>query len=188
VERATQVETPSFRWKDFADLPEDDARELIDGRLVEIDLPSKLHEWVVSVLVRLLGNWAAEHGGMALPSGYKVRISDDRGVMADVQFLRKGNIAAHGARGMEAGHPDLVVEVISETSRSYDRVVKLGFYASIGVPEYWIVDPEAKTLERLVLDGSTYRVVEALADDQTFAPASFAGFSVSLRSLWVLPE
>lgn len=151
-------------------------------------MPSKLHEWIVSVLVRLLGNWAAENGGMALPSGYKVRITDERGVMPDVQFLRRGNISAHASSGMESGHPDLVVEVISEQSRSYDRVVKLGFYAAIGVPEYWIVDPEAKTLERLVLDGNTYRVVEALAGDESFAPASFAGLIVSLRSLWVLPE
>ena len=50
------------------------------------------------------------------------------------------------------------------------------------------LDPEAKTLERLVLDGSTYRVVDALADQQTFAPPSFAGLSISLRTLWVLPE
>ena len=170
MERAAHLDSASFRWRDFADLPEDDARELIDGQLLEIDMPSKLHEWIVAVLVRLLGNWAAEHGGMALPSGYKVRISDERGVMPDVQFLRKGNIASHGARGMESGHPDLVVEVISEHSRSYDRVVKPGFYAAIGVPEYWIVDPEAKTLECLVLDGSTYRVVEALTGDQSFAP------------------
>jgi hypothetical protein len=46
--------------------------------------------------------------------------------MPDVQFLRRGNIAAHGAQGMESGHPDLAVEVISEHSRGYDRVVKLG--------------------------------------------------------------
>ena len=47
------------------------------------------------------------------------------------------------------GTPDLVVEILSPSSRRYDRVTKLRWYAQLGVPEYWLVDPDARTLERL---------------------------------------
>ena len=85
-------------------------------------------------------------------SGYKVRVSERRGVMPDLQFYRKGNDAPRGQeQGLVAGRADLVVEVISPPSRRYDRVTKLRYYAELGVPEYWIVDPDAKTVEDLVL-------------------------------------
>jgi len=188
MQRAPVADASTFVWSDFMRLAEDDGRELIDGRFLEIEMPTKLHEWIVSVLVRLLGNWAASHGGMALSSGYKVRITETRGVMPDVQFLRKGNIAEHGPQGMAGGRPDLVVEVISTTSRSHDRVVKLGWYASIGVPEYWIVDPEAKTLEQLTLENDRYVVAHALADAGQFAPSSFPGLEIDLAVMWTMPE
>src|SRR4029453_4819766 len=78
-------------WEDFIALDEDDLRELVDGRLVEIEVPTGLHEWIAPGRPRRLGNWVHEHrAGVVLASGYKVRIRHDRGVMPDVQFFRSG--------------------------------------------------------------------------------------------------
>lgn len=85
------------------------------------------------------------------------------------------------------GAPDLVVEVVSASSRRYDRVVKLGYYADAGVPEYWVVDPEARTLERLVLRGGAYLVRETAAGEAVFRPDSFRGLAVPLADLWSVP-
>jgi Uma2 family endonuclease len=123
-----------FTWDDFVALDDEDRRELIDGELVEVEVPTWKHEDVVAMLCYFLTAWSmAGHGGRALASGYKVRISERRGVMPDVQFYRRGNDAPRGQEhGLVEGRPDLVVEVVSPTGRRYDRVKKLAWCAQKG--------------------------------------------------------
>ncbi len=176
----------TFRWRDFVALGEDDVRELIDGALVEVEMPSKWHEHIVSTLAAHLLFWARKNKrGRVLSSGYRVRIDDHRGVMPDVQLLAEETYRRADPKGLENGHPELVVEVISPTSRTHDRVLKLEWYRKIGVPQYWIIDPEARTLEHLVLQpGGHYLIVESLAGNATFRPSSFEGFELNLEELW----
>ena len=178
-----------YTWEDFIALPDDDRRELLDGQLVEMDVPNEAHEWVVAMLAHRLQGWAmANQIGIVFASGYKVRIRRDRGFMPDVQLFRAGGRPLQHA-GLESGAPDLAVEVISPTSGRYDRVYKLQGYAAIGVPEYWIVDAERETLERLVLDANgTYRIADALAGDDVLRPASMPGLEIPLAELWRFPE
>jgi len=130
-----------YRWKDFIGLDEDDPRELLDGRLVEIEVPTWTHERIVAALIAILGQWSmARKAGQVIGSGYKLRISDRRGAMPDVQFYRRGNFPVEQEKGLERGRPDLAIEVISPSSRSKDSVRKLQDYASIEVPEYWLVE------------------------------------------------
>jgi Uma2 family endonuclease len=175
-----------YTWDDFVALDDDDKRELIDGHLLEVDVATLTHEQIVALLIFHLLLWTRERkAGRVLASGYKVRISARRGVMPDVQYYRADNRAPAGQlQGLTDGRPDLAVEVVSQSSRRYDRVTKLAWYASIGVPEYWIVDPEAQTLERLVLQGEHYAITDALSGDEVFRPASFEGLEVPLGELW----
>ncbi len=64
---------------------------------------------------------------------------------------------------------------------------KLRWYAELGVPEYWLIDPTARTVERMVLLDRAYVIAESLADDETFAPESFDGLSLSVAELWANP-
>jgi Uma2 family endonuclease len=181
--------TTTATWKDFIELPDHDRRELIDGVLLETEMPTELHEYIVARLLIFIGAWADKTGaGHVLGSGYKVRITARRGFMPDLQFYRKSNTAAvRTPPGLVRGHPDLVVEVISEGSGRYDRMTKLLGYGAIGVPEYWLVDQFSKTLERLVLKGGHYVVTEVLGEADTLKPRSFSGLSIPLRKLFDLP-
>jgi Uma2 family endonuclease len=149
-----------------------------------------MHESIVWVLSHYLAAWALPRkAGFGVVSGFKVRISERRGVMPDLQFFRTSNPAAKGdAVALASGRPDLAVEIISESSRRHDRMTKLAWYASIGVPEYWIVDATARTLDRLVLQGDEYLVAEVVGEEATFRPESFEGMEIPLGSLWRLPE
>jgi Uma2 family endonuclease len=174
-----------YTWRDFVELDEDDPRELLDGQLVEIELPTWTHERIVAALIAILTQWSwSRKAGQVLASGYRLRIDERRGTMPDVQFYRKGNPPSGQEKGLERGRPDLVVEVISPSSRSKDSVRKLYDYAAIGVPEYWLLDPEARTLERLVLRDGVYSIVEAVEGDALFQPEGFDGLEVDLGRLW----
>jgi Uma2 family endonuclease len=109
--------------------------------------------------------------------------------MPDVQFYRRGNDAVRDQeQGLVRGRPDLVVEVVSASSRRFDRVKKLRWYAQLGVPEYWLVDPETRTLERLVLQDGAYVIADALEGDETFRPEGFEGLVIPLARLWPADE
>ncbi len=181
----SQAEVGTYTWRDFIELDEDDLRELLDGHLVEIETPTWAHEAIVVDLMTDLGQWARiRNAGQVLGSGYKVRIDDENGYMPDVQFYRSENFPTDQEEGLERGHPDLVIEVSLPSSRSEDGVRKLHGYAAIGVPEYWLIDIEARTLRRLILHEGTYSVVEAIEGNATFRPESFDGLEIDLGLLW----
>jgi Uma2 family endonuclease len=105
--------------------------------------------------------------------------------MPDLQFYRQDNDAVRDEQqGLIRGRPDLVVEIVSPSSRRYDRVTKLQWYSQLGVPEYWLVDAEARTLERLVLRDGMYVITASLAEEETFRPPSFDGLELPLAKLW----
>ena len=183
---ATTPEPRTFTWDDFLALPDDDRRELLDGRFVEMEMPNILHEFIVAWLCARLWSWAeSNEAGIVLASGLKVKVTDRRGAMPDVQFVRRDNPGL-GPQGFAGGRPDLAVEVISPGSARYDRVTKLQWYASIGIPEYWIIDPENKSVERLVRDEGVLQVVEQVLHDGVFKPASFPGLELPLAKMWTM--
>lgn len=97
---------PAVTWKEFLALPDDDRRELIEGRLVEIDVPTQLHEHIVAMLIYSLMAWRkAGGGGRVLAWGYKVRIRDDQAFMPDVQYFKSGGVVPE--QGLTEGGPDL---------------------------------------------------------------------------------
>ena len=70
-----QADLGPYTWRDFVDLDEDDPRELLDGRLVEIEVPTWTHERIVAALILDLGTWAlSRKAGQVLGSSYKLRI------------------------------------------------------------------------------------------------------------------
>ncbi|MGQ0506549.1 MAG: Uma2 family endonuclease [Myxococcaceae bacterium] len=177
-------------WRTFLELDEDDGRELVAGVLVEGEVPTKKHEWIVATLIFFLTGWVrSRNAGTVLGSGYKLRIDDKHAVMPDLLFIRRGRGAFAGEQGMQEGAPDLVVEVISPGSRRQDSVRKLQWYAKIGVPEYWLFDATEDTLERLTLGPDGHFVIsESLEGAEVFRPPSFAGLEIPLQELWSVPE
>lgn len=186
---APEQHVPLYTWDDFIALDEDDRRELIDGELIEVEVPTDHHEHIVALLSYFLISWIRPRkAGRLHGSGYKLRIDGRRGLMPDLQFYAADNPAPNPLppQGMDAGRPDLAVEIISPSSRRHDRVTKLNAYAALGVPAYWIIDPEAQTLECFTLDPDKdgYHLDVALAGDAPFSPTRFPGLEIPLAELW----
>jgi Uma2 family endonuclease len=171
---------------EWADLPEDEPGELVDGYLQEEEMPGLLHEIVVAWLLRVLGSWAAQRGGLVFGSEAKFAISARRGRKPDLTMYLPGHppLPRHGAVRVP---PDVAIEIVTPTPRDVrrDRVEKVDDYAAFGVRQYWIVDPEQQTFELFELgaDGRYVRALGATGGTLTAVPGC-EGFTLDLDELW----
>lgn len=176
-----------MQWTEFIAVPDHDRRELVGGELMELEVPTQLHEHIVMMLGYFLIAWRRAHGGgRVLSSGYKVRIDDEHGFMPDLQYFKPGREVPE--QGLDKGGPDLAVEVISPSSAKFDRVNKLEGYEAIGTAEYWLVHPEQRTLHRYLLRDGTLTLDGAFGGDVVFRPATFPTLEIPLNELWTLPS
>jgi Uma2 family endonuclease len=140
----------SSRWgyAEFARIPGDRNRnEVIAGDICASPRPSPLHQLaVIRVLTRLNGFVEEHELGEVLIGPIDVLFGDEDFIEPDAVFVRRERNGIISDRGIEAA-PDLIVEVVSPATSHQDRVIKRERYAYFGVPEYWIVDYEAKQVE-----------------------------------------
>lgn len=170
----------------WAALDEDEPGELVDGHLEEEEVPTWAHELVVSWLIRVLGGWIVPRGGFVLGSESKLAVSPRRGRKPDVLVFFPGRGLPPRQASITKAPPDVVVEVVTPTPRDQrrDRVEKKADYAALGVAQYWIIDPEARTFEILALRDDR-RFVELLAASEgAHEVPSCDGLTLDLDALW----
>jgi predicted nucleotidyltransferase len=119
--------------------------------------------------------------GTSLGRDFVMRLGDN-GFTAD-GFLIGRQATERLCQRYLNGPADLVCEVLLPGWEEQDRVVKRDFYAAGGVPDYWIVDPEARTIDFLRLTGGIYRA-QALGADGRYRPASVPGLAFLPARLW----
>ena len=136
--------------------------ELIDGEAVMLSAPSTAHQLVSGELYRQLANYLEGKKCRVIAAPFDVRLfeeKDDRPedvrtvVQPDISVICDRNkLDAHGCKGA----PDMVIEILSPSNRRHDRLVKLDLYQRAGVREYWIVSPEAQTVEVFLLEDGRF--------------------------------
>jgi Uma2 family endonuclease len=181
--RPVQTNAGTMTLDEWADLPEDEAGELVDGVLIEEEDVGALHESIVIWLGAVLRAWLGARGRI-LASDAKFAVSDRRGRKPDltVYFTRR-KLPAHAVIRTA---PDVAIEIISPRpeDRRRDRFEKLSEYAAFGVRYYWLVDPEVRTLEVLERDArGAYTIVLSAADGQVAIPGC-EGLVIDLDALW----
>ncbi len=166
-------------------LDEREPGEIVDGFLVEDEVPGYAHEFVIFWFARVLGAWAIAHGAIVAGSGCKIAIRKDRGRMPDFNVYLAG-AKRPPMRGLIRAAPSIVVEVITPTPRDQrrDRVEKLADYAELGARWYWIVDPELRSFEIFEL-GADGRYAHALGvADGSIAIPGCDELTIDLTALW----
>jgi Uma2 family endonuclease len=146
--REARPRPPRWTYAEFARLPSEGGvrHEIIAGELVVTPSPSPAHQRVVTRLITALHHYVADHGlGEVFAGPIDVLFAEGDYLAPDLVFVRAGRDHVVSDRGLEEA-PDLVVEVVSPSTKDRDGGVKLERYGRFGVPEYWIVDPDAGTL------------------------------------------
>ncbi|MEM1416779.1 MAG: Uma2 family endonuclease, partial [Myxococcota bacterium] len=166
-------------------LDEDVPGELVDGVLVEEEMPGFGHEACVSWLLRVLGAWLAGRG-FVFGSEAKFGVGERRGRKPDVSVYLPGRPLPGVRDGVTRRPPSIAVEVLSPRPRDQrrDRVDKLAEYARFGVDGYWILDPELRTLEVLERNGEGRYVHVLGASAGAHEVPGCAGLVLDLDALW----
>lgn len=171
--------------RDLDHTPDDGNRwELIDGSLFVTPFPTYAHQLAATHLTHLLLLHVRQHKlGHVFAAGLKVVLDDPTGVGPDIVYVSNERMEGMRDDGFH-GTPDLLVEVLS-SKPELDRFVKFHKYAAAGVPHYWIVDPEKRTIREYVLHGDRYQLASERSGDIGFEPTLFHGLSIPLAELWI---
>lgn len=137
-----------YTIRDIEALPEGKRAELIDGRMYEMASPSRTHQGLLVALLRVISNYIEEKGGPCevYPAPFAVYINNDEYNYVEPDIVVICNEDKLDEKGCH-GAPDWAIEIMSPSSVKMDRKIKLFKYRTAGVREYWIVDPEKRTIE-----------------------------------------
>lgn len=166
-----------------AEIPEtNQPSELWDGELIMSPAPSFYHQKIVLRFYRQLFDWANSHNlGEVVVGPIDMVLSPHRVTQPDVAFIAKDRLAII-ARAIN-GPVDLAAEVVSLGNRNRDRIEKRDLYEQYGVKEYWLIDPEAQTVEILHLENGRYTLLMRCTPGQTARSSLLPGFEVAVESL-----
>ena len=176
-----------FKAEDIFDAPdsEDGKRwEVIDGEFYMAPPPSSAHQYASGALHAILWQHVTSNRlGVVLAAPLGVVLDEENGIQPDVVFVSAARREIVRERGIE-GAPDLVVEVLSPSTRARDLGVKMRRYAAAGVSHCWILDPTIRSVTAYRLSASGYDLTGTFGPGSTFQPELFPGLSIRTDGLW----
>ena len=178
---------PQGRWThaDLATLPDDSRHyEILQGVLYMRSAPNIAHQaadrWFVFYLtmhVQVTGL------GQVFGPPCDVELSPHDVVQPDVIVVLNAHAEIITVSHI-VGTPDLVVEIASPSTAGYDRRGKQDTYARAGVPEYWVADLAARTVEVLILHEGAYRSLGAFQGGATLPSQVALGLPVRVEQFF----
>lgn len=147
-----------WTYEAYAALTDDgECYEIVQGVLVMSPSPEDIHQDATGEIFAYLREQVKlKHLGRVFVSPFDVVLSPQMVLQPDVLVVLNEHLERVQTHGV-MGAPDLVVEVISPSSKLYDRVNKHMVYEQAGIPEYWLVKPHQQTVELFLLESGKYR-------------------------------
>ena len=131
--------------------------EIIGGEKIMSPAPNLDHSDIIFKISFVIGGYLIEHkSGYVYTDNVDVHFSDGTIFKPDLSVVLKSNEKILAGRKNIYGAPDMVVEVLSYSTRKKDLTIKKDIYEAQGVREYWIVDPYAKSVSVYLLRDGKY--------------------------------
>jgi Uma2 family endonuclease len=155
-----------FTYEDYLLFPDDGRRhELIEGDHYMTPAPSIKHQQIAMNLSRALSNYLATcRIGRVYAAPCDVVLSDTDVVQPDLLVVLSANASIITGQNVR-GAPNLLIEILSESTRKTDEIIKRKLYERYGVQEYWIVDPEVETVKVYRMTPQGYSRVAELSHE-----------------------
>lgn len=144
---ALQKELDCISLEQYESLPEEKRVEVFDGYVYNMSIPSVVHQALSMELSNIIYNYIKEKKGLCkvFTAPFDVKLSDDPLTIVQPDLMvvceedKLDDKRCNGA-------PDFIIEIVSPSNPSDDYIRKLFYYKNHGVREYWIVDPQRKTV------------------------------------------
>jgi Uma2 family endonuclease len=186
-----QTQTRPSLYEQLEALPEGLTGEILNGQLYTQPRPSLEHAYTeTSLAAELVGPF--QKGRDRGPGGWLIMVEPElhfiRDTEVDVPDLagwrreRLPHLPKAQHRAMVV--PDWVYEILSPSTESKDRNIKMPIYAQYGVPHAWLIDPVAHTLEAYALEVGAWVVIERFAGAARVLVRPFAAVTINLDDLW----
>ena len=146
--------------------------------------PTMIHQLILGRLFTFTNDYVEENElGTMILSPADVVLSMRDVVQPDLMYIsaeREDIIAENNV--VEA--PDLVVEILSEATKTTDRTSKKTLYEQNGVREYWIVDPQKETIDQLILRDGTFELTGTFDSSQSLTSPALEGFTLPIDKVF----
>ncbi len=160
--------------------------EMIEGEIIVSRAPDLLHQEISGNLFQSIRNFLDQNplGKVWVTPG--VIFDEFNSVIPDLAFVSRERLNDLIVEGRIKGAPDLMIEIISPgaVNRRRDRIVKRQTYGRFGVKEYWVVDPENRTVEIYALDGREMKLAATLTGQDEITSSLMAGYRFTVESVF----
>ena len=171
-------------YEDYLNTPDDERWELLNGSLTRRPTPNTAHQRTLGNLAIALFNFVDATGiGEAIISPYDVVLSYTNVLEPDLIFVASDQKSIITEANIQ-GAPTLLIEVVSPSTLTRDREVKRSIYAEHGVGEYWLVDPDARTISVLTLHGKEFRQSAHYTAADTLSSPTLPALALDLTSIF----
>ena len=188
---ALSAEKINYTFADVLSWDEDERIEIVSGKVFMMATPSRIHQEITGELFRQLANFLEGKQCKVYSAPFGVRLFEQDGdrpedvdtvVEPDISVVcDRSRLDEHGCKGA----PDLVIEVLSPSTQRHDQLVKLNLYQRAGVREYWIVDPENKTVRVMIQAGDgTLRTHEIYRQEDVAKVNALDGCFIELSKVF----
>jgi len=173
-------EKVKFTYDDYLLLPDDGKRyQIIEGEIYMVPAPAPYHQDILGKLFVLLLTFVEERGlGRVYLAPCDVILSEVDIVQPDIFFISKEREHIITEKNIR-GAPDLAIEILSQSTAKFDKMVKMKLYERSEVKEYWLVYPDREEIEVLALRGGCYESMGVFGIEQSFESALLKGLRVS---------
>lgn len=154
--------------------------EYINGEIINAPSPVVAYQAILGNIYFILRVFVEDKKiGRIFCSPLDVELPTGDTVQPDLFFLTNEEAAAASSARHVKAVPSFAVEILSTGSVKHDAITKRNLYELNGVREYWIVDPETKTISKLVLHEGRYALTE-LSETDTIRSAVLSGFEANV--------
>ena len=173
-----------FTVKDYMSTPEGTRYQLLDGEMILAPSPTSRHQTVVLQLSLALSEFVRANSlGTVWFAPLDVVLSNYDVAQPDILFVSNARSDIVTEANIQ-GAPDLVVEILSPGTATYDRGYKQALYSRHGVREYWLVDPDAETVEVLAESQEGLAPVASYGAAGTLTSPLLDGLAIELAGIF----